>query len=188
MILSAIVLLPAFAEPESEMGRLVGASYARLATLSSANTINESSLQWRYVENEYALRQIISHPLLGLGLGARYRPFDPRIDYPRMGWDARGFIHNGHLWILLDTGLLGYLALMWLSLAFLIRGFRYWRRVANYQLKGVVLGFTLVYLAVLVAAVVNSTFVQWRWTPVIGIMIGINEVILMRFRQAESVV
>ncbi len=50
------------------------------------------------------------------------------------------------------------------------------------------LGFTLVYLAVLIAAVANSTFMQWRWTPVIGIIMGINEVILMKFRQEESVV
>ena len=49
------------------------------------------------------------------------------------------------------------------------------------------LGFTLVYLAVLIAAVVNSPFMEWRWTPVIGIMMGINEVILSRFGQEASV-
>jgi hypothetical protein len=53
-------------------------------------------------------------------------------------------------------------------------------------LRGVVLGFTLVYLAILIAATVNSTFVQWRWTPVIGIIMGINEVILLKFGQEES--
>jgi hypothetical protein len=50
-------------------------------------------------------------------------------------------------------------------------------------MRGVVLGFTLVYLAVLLAAVVNSPFMQWFWTPVFGIIMGINEVILKNFRQ-----
>jgi hypothetical protein len=76
---------------------------------------------------------------------------------------------------------------MWLSLAFLMRGFRYWRGVADSQLKGMALGLTLVYLAVLIAAVVNSTFVQWAWTPVIGIIMGINEVILRKAGQEASV-
>jgi hypothetical protein len=72
---------------------------------------------------------------------------------------------------------------MGLSLAFLIRGFRYWRSIANDRMRGVVLGFSLVYLAVLIGAVVNSTFMQWAWTPVLGIMLGINEVILVKPRQ-----
>jgi len=163
------------------------ASFDRLATLGSQRTLSEDSLQWRYVENEYALRQIASHPLLGLGLGARYRPFDPRIDYRGMNWDARGFIHNGHLAILLASGLPGYLCLMWLSLAFLIRGFRYWRCISNSQMRGIVLGFTLAYLGVLISAVVGSPFTSWSWTPLIGIMMGVNEVALRKlFSRGQS--
>jgi hypothetical protein len=54
-------------------------------------------------------------------------------------------------------------------------------------MRGVVLGFTLVYLAVLIAAVANSSFMQWRWTPVIGIIMGINEVILMKVGKKKTV-
>jgi len=121
-------------------------------------------------------------------MGAKYRPRDPILDQRSpSGYavDLRGLIHNGHLWILLQSGLLGYLSLMWLSLVFLMRGFRYWRDIASGRMRGVVLGFTLAYLAVLIAAVANSTFVQWRWTPVIGIMMGINEVILMKFKHED---
>jgi len=116
--------------------------------------------------------------VIGLGMGAAYRPWDPRLDRAIVGGDFRKHIHNGHLWILLQSGLLGYLSLMWLSLVFLKRGFGSWRSVVDDRLRGVVLGFTLVYLAVLIAAVVNSTFMQWRWAPVIGLIMGINEVIL----------
>jgi len=118
-------------------------------------------------------------------MGARYRPFDPRLDQEE-GWDARRFIHNGHLWVLLNTGVLGYLCLMWLSVTFSIRGFKSWRTISDHWMKGIVLGFTLVYLGLLIAAVVNSIFASWSWTPVIGIMMGVNEVALRRAVQEKQ--
>jgi O-antigen ligase len=114
-------------------------------------------------------------------MGARYRPYDLRLDLPGSTGDFRKFIHNGFLRILLDSGLLGFLFFLWLSFAFLIRGWRYWRRIPDKQLKGIVIGFPLAYLVVLIAAVANSTFVQWNWTPVLGMMMGINEVVFRNF-------
>jgi hypothetical protein len=186
LIFSAVVMFFFISSTSgSKVSGLVNASLDRFSTVFSIETYRgqDSSLNWREIENKYALRQIISHPLVGLGLGSRYRPYDSRLD--QSGNDLRWFIHNGHYWILLDSGLLGYLAFMGLSLAFLMRGFRYWKNVVNYRLKGIVLGFTLIYLTVLIAAVLNSTFTMWYWTPVIGTIMGINEVILLKFWQEE---
>jgi O-antigen ligase len=190
---AAMILLVVFSDPGSRATRLVGASLDRLGTLGRIETFQgqDSSLNWRKIENGYAFSTIMSHPLIGLGMGARYRPRDLRLDQrgaDASAYDFRRHIHNGHLWILLQSGLLGYLSLMWLSFIFLMRGFKYWRRIASDRMKGVVLGFTLAYLVVLIAAAANSTFMQWRWTPVIGIIMGINEVILMKFRQEKSAV
>jgi hypothetical protein len=178
LLLVGILVSTAFVEPESPFARLLSAYFDRLATLGNANTLKESSLRFRYVENEYVIPNIISHPLLGLGLGSRYRPFDPRIDHLGMQFDMRRYIHNAHFWIMMKTGLLGYASFIWLSTAFLVRGFRYWRLVPNIQLKSYVLGSTLTYLGVLLGAVVNPMLIQWFWVPVIGMMMGINEVIL----------
>jgi O-antigen ligase len=190
---AALILLVIFIDPSSRAARLASASMDRLDTLGRSGTYQgkDSSLNWRMIENRYALSAIASHPLLGLGMGAKYRPLDFRIDLrdPSLrSFDFRGFIHNGHLRILLQSGLIGYLCLIWLSLGFLIRGFRHWRSITNDRMRGVVLGFTLVYLAILIAALVNSPFMSWYWTSVIGIIMGINEVILMKFRQEDSVV
>jgi len=181
----AIILLVVSSDSDSGASRLVDASIDRLSTLGKRGTFmgEDSSLKWRIIENKYAFSSIASSPLIGLGMGFTYRPWDPRLDPPSIRgfvYDLRKHIHNGHLWILLQSGLLGYLSLMWLSLAFLIRGFKYWRIIADDRMRGVVLGFTLVYMVVLIAAVANSTFMQWRWTPIIGIMMGINEIILMK--------
>lgn len=190
---AAIILLVLyFSVPNSRASKLVSASIDRFSTLGNGGTFQgeDSSLNWRMIENGYAISAIASHPLMGLGMGAQFRPWDSRIDQtdPRAsGYDFRKHIHNGHLWILLQSGLLGYLSLMWLSLVFLMRGFRHWRSIANDRIGGVVLGLTLVYLAVLIAAVSNSTFMMWNWTPVIGIIMGINEVILRNVGREASV-
>ncbi len=186
--LMVMILLIVFTDPDSRAARLTAASSDRLSTLFDSGTFQgeDSSLNWRMIENEYAFSTIASNPWLGLGMGFTYRPWDPRLDQPDfsgLGYDFRKHIHNGHLWILLQSGLLGYLSLIWLSLTFLIRGFRNWRHVLDYKFKGVVLGFALAYLAIFVAAVANSSFIQWRWTPILGIMMGINEVILAKSDQ-----
>lgn len=181
MFLVLVVLGPLVVDPESRAARLVSASIERLGTLVQRKTLSsqESTLRWRYSEYEYALAQITSHPFIGLGLGVRYRPWDPSLDWKGpddSGFDGRAYIHNGHLWILMKSGLLGYLCFVWLSLAFLFRGFRYWRRIPNSQMKGSVLGSTLAYLAVLVGSVTSPLVMEWHWTPVIGLMMGLNEV------------
>jgi O-antigen ligase len=157
----------------------------RLFTIFDRGTFEgeDGSLNWRRTENEYAITTIKSNLWVGLGFGFMYRPWDPSIDRPDPGglrYDFRRHIHNGHFWILLQSGLLGYLSLVWLSIAFLIRGFKNWRSIPDNKLKSVALGFTLSYLVVLAAAITNSTFTQWRWIPLLGIMMGVTEVILMK--------
>ena len=188
VFLATMILLVISTDPGSRPAKLVTASFDRLYTLFDSGTFQgqDSSLNWRMVENEYAIAAIEANPWLGLGLGFQYRPWDPRIDRPDPegdNYDFRRHIHNGHFWILLQSGLLGYLSLIWLSLAFLLRGFRNWRHIQNHRLRSVVLGFSLTYLAVFIAAVANSSFTQWRWTPLLGIMMGVNEIIIMKSNQ-----
>ena len=180
ILLAILILLPAFDQPDSRLAQLLSASAERLATLGRVETLNEGSLRWRYIENEYVLPQILSHPIFGLGLGARYRPYDPRIDIMARNWDARKYIHNAHFWIMMKAGLLAYICFLWLSATFLIRSFKRWRFVSNPQLKTHVLSFALTYLGVLIGAIVNPIFLQWYWTPLIGLMMGYNEVVIRK--------
>jgi O-antigen ligase len=179
---AAMIMMIILLNPSSRATKLKDATINRLSTIFQGKTYKgqDNSLNWRKIENGYAISAIASHPLIGLGMGARYRPFDSRL-VARGGSDLSAFIHNGHLWILLQSGVLGYLSLFWLSIVFLTRGFRNWRNITNDRMRGVVLGFTLVFLALMIAAVVNSTFMRWYWTPVIGIIMGINEVILKNY-------
>jgi len=175
--------------PDSRAMNLVGGAANRLSTLFRSETFQgqDDSFNLKKIENEYALSAILEHPFIGMGMGYTYRPWDPRIDQSgsNSNFDFRKFIHNGHFGVMLQSGLLGYFSLMWLSFAFLIRGYKYWQNITDDRISAVMLGFTLAYLLVLVAAVINSTFNQWYWTPIIGIIMGINEVILINFRKTS---
>lgn len=169
--------------PDSRTAKLLDASADRFGSLFDSGTFqgDDNSMNWRMIENEYAIVAIKANPWLGLGLGYTYRPWDSRIDQidpTGTSYDFRKHIHNGHFWILLQSGLLGYFSLLWLSVVFVGRGLRHWRQVQDVKLRSVVLGFVLTYSVVFAAAVANSSFTQWRWTPILGIMMGINEVVI----------
>jgi hypothetical protein len=176
LVLGTIVLAPMLTEPDSKAKSLVTASSERLATLFRPETVQEGSLQFRYIEYEYAIPQVLSHPLLGLGFGAQYRPWDRRLDWANS--DGRGYIHNGHVWIMLRTGLLGYACFIWLSVLFVARGLRSWRHISDRFMQAILLAFILIYVGVSVGAIVSPIYTQWNWIPVLGIMMGTGETIL----------
>jgi hypothetical protein len=79
---------------------------------------------------------------------------------------------------MVKAGIVGWLLFMWLSVAFLRRGFLLWGSVSDPYLRATVLGFTLTFAGAMVAAIVAPVFMQWFWTPVIGLMMGVNEAVL----------
>jgi O-antigen ligase len=103
-------LLLVESDPGSLAAKLVGASIDRLSTLANSGTFQgqDSSVNWRMIENGYALTAIAAHPIIGMGMGFTYRPWDYRLDLPAylVTYDFRKHIHNGYFWILLQSGLL----------------------------------------------------------------------------------
>lgn len=184
IIVASTLYFLAALNKEVQLADLVQAAIERLNTATNS-ILEDQSLRWRYPEYEHAFSQIIKHPLMGIGFGAKYRLFDMRMDSTGI-FDGRAYLHNGHLWILTKSGLLGYLSFMWLSTLFITRGLTRWRMISNAWLKGCVLGFTLTYLAILIIAIVTPVFMQGFWTPIIGIMMGTNEAIFQLTSQKLS--
>jgi hypothetical protein len=178
-LLIVIIIVPVFLSLDSRLSNLVDSVTSRFMTMFNPNTLNESSLKYREVENSYVFPQIASHPFLGLGLGTIYRPWDRRIDPPLSSftYEKRAYIHNGHLWVILKTGLVGYFFLMWSILLFLKRSFQKWQQISNPFLRTVVLSFAVSVVGLLASAVVNPIFQDPYWAPIIGIMLATNEVI-----------
>jgi hypothetical protein len=151
---------------------LVASSADRMFSLTRTDTYDDpnSSLRWRDFENQYALRQFVSHPFIGVGLGTMYRPWVPDKDWS--GYDGRRYIHSGFYWLLLRTGGIGFLSMLAMMTAVVVRGFKYWRVVPN----GVyVLGFTLAIVGMLMGNWVEPLISEWYWTGVTATLMGLNE-------------
>jgi O-antigen ligase len=145
--------------------------------------VYDSSTQGRLQENQAAIPKIKEYPVLGVGPGGEYRAPD---------WNTRNtahahFIHNAYVYLLLDLGILGFLPFVWFSLAFLIRGISAWHTSRDPILRGIVMGFTLSYVALLVASVAAPWFVTHVGIPLVGVMLGINEVAIRLEQQSFSV-
>jgi len=172
LVASAAVMVAA--APETRVSRLITASVYRFVTLADVSAYGEDrSFRDRFPEYEYVIPQVVSQPVLGAGMGANYRPYDSRLDWE--GHDARRYIHNAHLWLLMKSGLVGYGCLVWLLGAFLARAFKHWPRISDPELRGAVLSFAITTVGVLIAAIVNPILMQSFWTPVIGLMMGLSE-------------
>jgi O-antigen ligase len=181
----AIILMAVLSQPGSSGANLSHAAFERLTSLFDSKTFENpnSSLRWRDFEYRYALPHILSNPFVGLGLGARYRPWTER-DHEK--FDGRTFIHNGHLYVLLKSGIFGYLGLLWFMLCILVRGLKYWRLIPDPYMRSIVLAFALTSPAVLIVSIVEPYMMTVGWTPVIGIIAGINEIILRGFPPVSS--
>ena len=75
----------------------------RIGSVSREGGLN-SSLGWRFIEDEYALPKIAAHPFFGIGLGGEYKP---RLVALEAFTEQTRYIHNAYLGILLKMGVVG---------------------------------------------------------------------------------
>ncbi len=183
-IIAAVTIL-AVAAAGKQAQSLIDGAVIRFSTLLNPNTLNESSLRYRDVEFQYAVPQILDHPAIGLGLGSHYRPWDRRIDFGPIDWDKLAYIHNGHLWVILKTGVLGYVFFAWFLLLFIKRSLQHWSQIQSPFLRAIMLSFAVTIIGILPATIVNPIFAQAYWASIIGIMLGTSEIII-RLNKAAS--
>lgn len=138
------------------------------------------TLNWRWIENKFALRQIVKHPLLGIGLGNDFRArtsyragaLDPVVQYS--SW----WLHNAYLWILMKMGLIGFLTFLWFYIRFLMRGFSNWKKIKDVTLKSAVTGFMLSGVGIMLIVSIEPLFMMWDSIIVIATIIGLTEAII----------
>jgi hypothetical protein len=157
---------------------LIKGAVDRLLSLTQSNTYEDpdSSLRWRDFENQYAMSNFVSHPLIGIGLGGRYRPWVPSRDWAN--FDGRAYIHSGIFWLLLRTGSLGFIFMIWLMVVYVFRGLKYFRLVPNSTYRAYMLGFTLSTLGMLMGNWVEPLISEWYWTGVTAVMMGVSELMI----------
>ena len=161
------------------LGTLLSAYFPRIETVAEGLTarfsslfagdelVYDSSTQGRLKENEYAIAKIKEYPFLGIG---------PMADYYDSMYKNTYYVHNAYLWILLDFGIVGFVPFVWFSIIYLLRGTLYWVESQEPILKGIVIGLTISYIAILISSIATPKLLELSSVPLIAMMLGINEV------------
>lgn len=87
---------------------LLDAVMDRVTSVSAEFQVGRS-LEWRSVENSFAINRLVKNPLWGVGLGGDYKPV---VAIDRDPEQARK-IHNGYLYLMLKLGVGSLLFLVW---------------------------------------------------------------------------
>ena len=164
----------AFATLGGKYSETASSIQERFTSLFAGKELAESSpLEDRFLENRYALRTIVQHPILGVGLGNRYRPAiygeEDNITY---------YVHNGYLWLMKDMGPAGPLFFLWFFLGYIVRGIKHIRLIRDDYFRGAAAGFVLAAIGVLPMTFFNPLPMQWFSITVIAIMMGLTEGII----------
>lgn len=167
--------------PNSGATEFVQATLGRFFSVVSPDSYRSestSTLLWRNFEYEYGIPQMMSNPVFGIGMGALYRPYVAEIDH--VNFDGRHYSHNGHLWIAMKTGLVGFFFWVWFGIAFVARGLKKWRLIKDLRYRGFVLGSTLVFLSIMFGTIAHPITMTLFWLPIITLMMGISEVLIQQ--------
>lgn len=180
LVIAASLLVPLINAYFPRTETIVEALSLRVGSLFAGDKlIEDKSTQWRLRENEQVIPTIKKYPIWGVGPGGEYRaPWDKGDAYTH-------YIHNGYLYLLVDLGIVGFLPFLWFSIVFLVRGLLAWYRLQDPVLKSIIIGFTLSYVAVLSSSGTSPRFFEQNYILLIGVMLGINEVVIRLGRQSK---
>jgi O-antigen ligase len=174
MSMFSFTLLSIGGKPKEQLSSI----FDRFTSLFTGNKIYHSeTLNWRRTENKFALRQIVKHPLFGIGLGNDYRAVVYRgggLPVQYSSW----WLHNAYLLILVKMGLIGFLPFLWFCIRFLTRGFSNWKKIKDVTLKSAVTGFMLSGAGIMLIASIQPLFMMRDSITVIATMIGLTEAII----------
>ncbi|NLF50752.1 MAG: O-antigen ligase family protein [Leptolinea sp.] len=164
--------------PQSRAASLINAGLSRLLTLTQLAEYTDpevSTVVWRNFEYEYGIPQVLKNPIMGIGLGARYRP-TLEHDYP--GFTGELYTHNSNLWIAMKTGLPGLFLYLWFSNAYVWHALKNWKLIKDIPQRGFVLGSGIGIFIALLGANLHPFGMTLEWVPVISIIIGLGEAII----------
>lgn len=205
-----IVLIPKFRQRQARAviivvcaalvfaGMIVGAPLSQISSspfvagvserfgsiLTPSDTSETQSLQWRSFEIQKALEAIREQPLIGVGLGNRYRSLsayaseasgsltDGRVDSGRVSRFTR-YVHNSYVSIAVKMGISGLIVLLWFCAAVLIKGFQVYRGMPDSGYKGVILGVLVAFVGLLEWSYFHAHLIKAESTATIGIMTAI---------------
>ena len=140
----------------------------RFATIFKGRA--DPTTEARFLEWEAAMKEIRRHPWFGNGLGKEVSFFDTTLYYPRTV--SVRYIHNSYIFFLLNMGMVGLLAFLWLCASFALYGLRVFRAIEDPYYKGMALGCWASFVAMLVAGFAGASLNDPALTIWAGFLMG----------------
>jgi|GEM_PF-5800586 len=185
MIIGLIGVGVLFAVQPGEVGRQISIAVERIGSLTEDLGRTDSSIQWRLIENFYAMKSIQTHPLLGIGIANIYRP-EMLIEIESNQFDMGWYAHNAYLWITLTMGLVGLVTFLGVCATFLVRILAYRRDIQDDTLRGLALGFGVGFIGMMISNLVAPNFTQNWALAIYPASMGICEVALRLAREQQK--
>ncbi len=179
VVVTVAVLL--FATATGTLQKYVGAIITRYGSTFSSQTESTQSLSERDIEDNFAWAAIRSSPAFGISLNDLYRP--PVVG---MSNDLRWYDHDAYAWIWIYFGMIGLAAFIAALAAVLLRGLFNWGKIRDPFLQAALVGMMLALVTLAVADYVNPKFYEYQTVPVIALMMGLIEAIIIRHKQLLS--
>lgn len=149
---SILVMLSLAFDPDIIMGAV-----NRVLSVQDEISGKNKSLEWRVMENAFAVKSIIMHPFIGIGLGGEYKP---RLTASILSFFGQTFyVHNGYFYITVKMGFIGLF--LYLINYFYIFS-RAWGVLRNISISdsAPLLAFIATYVGVLILNIVQPEFMQ----------------------------
>jgi O-antigen ligase len=140
----------------------------------------------RLVEMREAWPHVAQSPWLGIGVGAYYRETEDWDDLAQIHYMRPvSYMHNGYMYLLTDTGILGLVTCMIMYVLFFIRARKIYYLLDRPEEQGIVLACIASVASVMIGAIMQPTFAASHDTPMVGVMFGLVE-LLRYFHTRES--
>lgn len=180
--ISGGTIIAMYGDSGGKLGTMVDAVSHRFSSLFAGKELSRSNpIDDRRTENQYAIAQFTSHPLVGIGLGADYRP-----EIYGEGDKLTYYVHNAYLWLLTDMGIIGFLCFSWLYACFIARAAMHWKRIQDDFMKAAVVGCMISGTVMLFMALFIPLFMEWFSIVVIACMMGLTESLIIGEKAAGT--
>lgn len=138
----------------------------------SSEGAHKTSLGWRFEENEFAWQAIRRSPVVGIGLGANYKPV-LLIDTLQDWKSERRFMHNGHLYVLLKLGLVGAGVLFWLLAHYFFHARSLLRHLSDDNDRALVVASITLLPLLLITANIRAEWMSFPTVAVLATVMGL---------------
>lgn len=178
---ATVVVLAVAMSYSGALQEYADAASSRYGSAFSSQSLEAQGVTSRQIEQKYAWQKIEGAMLFGIGLDEFYRP-----PVPGMMDNLRWYIHNSYIWFWTYFGLVGLLAFLGMMATGIIRCITKWKRISDPLLQAALLGSGFSLVTLLAANLAAPKFYDDAVVPVVAVMLGLIEVIILRQRRLDS--